>query len=235
MNYFYCSEINGKTAILNAVESAHCVRVLRMRKGDHIHIIDGIGGLYNAIIVLPDAKACVIEIVNSIDHQQKRDFRLHIAIAPTKSMERFEWFLEKSVEIGIDVITPLLCERSERKIIKTERLEKVMVSSMKQAIVLHKPKVNELIDFNAFIKKYKDEPFNRYIAHCEKTTRKQFHDVVNPKKNTIILIGPEGDFSPGEIKMAGENGFMPVTFGQNRYRTETAAIFACSIFNFINS
>jgi 16S rRNA (uracil1498-N3)-methyltransferase len=231
MNIFYCTETNGRQAILNPEESAHCIRVLRMQKGDHAIIIDGRGGMYDAVISKPDSKQCHLEIVKSIDHKKNREFTLHIAIAPTKNIERFEWFIEKSIEIGIDIITPLICQRSERRVLKTDRIHKLIVSSMKQAVVPYMPVLHELTDYGKFIEHIQGSQFNRFVAHCDETDKKRLQDVLSLKTNVIVLIGPEGDFTSGEIDLAIRNGFLPVTLGINRMRTETAGVVACCIVN----
>jgi len=235
VNSLYCTEVTGNSATLSTEESMHCIKVLRLKKGDHLIIIDGKGGLYDAVIEIPDPKHCIVNINKTIEHSKNRDAKLHIAIAPTKNPDRFEWFIEKSVEIGVDIITPLLCQRSERTAIKTERINKLIISSIKQAVIPYKPVLNEMIRFGDFVGGISGSPFNRFIAHCLDTDKKQLKDVLSPKTNTIILIGPEGDFTPGEIDMALASNFTPVSLGSNRLRTETAGVVACSIVQIINS
>jgi 16S rRNA (uracil1498-N3)-methyltransferase len=234
MNVFFCPEIKGKTAVLSSEESAHCIRVLRLKKGDKVQVIDGIGGFFNGFVLLPDAKQCRIQLEEVIDHQKNRNFSIHIAIAPTKSIDRFEWFVEKAVEIGIDMITPLLCHHSERRTLRTERFHKLIISSMKQAMVPCLPKLNELTEFQKFLNNINGSTYNRFIAHCDATERKRLKDVLAPQSNVIILIGPEGDFTPGEIDLAMNKGFIPVSLGLNRLRTETAGIVACNTINLVN-
>jgi 16S rRNA (uracil1498-N3)-methyltransferase len=149
-------------------------------------------------------------------------------------MDRFEWFIEKSVEIGIDTITPLLCHRSERRILKTDRLEKLIISTMKQAIIPTRPVLHELTGFKEFVIKEDTNNTDLYIAHCEETDRKKLVEACRPGKNTIVLIGPEGDFSPEEISFALRQKYTPVTLGRNRLRTETAGIVACHTVNLVN-
>jgi len=227
MNIFYAPDIVLPEITLSPEESAHCVRVLRLGKGEKVQVIDGDGGYYNAVITLPDAKHCRLTVTETIEKQAHRNFSIHIAIAPTKNMERFEWFVEKSVEIGIDSITPLLCHHSERRILKTDRLERLIISTMKQAIIPTHPVLHELIGFKEFITKPGKKDADLFIAHCEETDRKKLSEVCRPGKNTIVLIGPEGDFSPDEIRLAQGQHYIPVSLGPNRLRTETAGIVAC--------
>jgi 16S rRNA (uracil1498-N3)-methyltransferase len=190
--------------------------------------------MYDAIIRVPDPRRCELDISGVISHQKDRDYSLHIGIAPTKNIGRFEWFIEKSVEIGIDVITPLRCNRSERRELNMERLYKLIISTMKQAMVSYMPVLNELTDFGKFIDSVTGTPYNRFIAHCEDTQRKKLKDVLVPKTNVLLLIGPEGDFTPGEIELAILHDFIPVSIGKNRLRTETAGVVVCQTMNFIN-
>lgn len=228
MNVFYCPTITGNEALLSPEESTHCIRVLRLAKGDKVQLIDGKGGMFEARISVPDAKQCRLELQGTIIHQKNRDFSLHIAIAPTKSMQRFEWFVEKAVEIGIDTITPLLCQRSERRVLKTDRLHKLILSTMKQAVIPCLPVLNQLTDLRSFLAAFNESPGCCFIAHCAETERKTLKNAVIPGSDVTVLIGPEGDFSPDEIGLAANNGFIPVTLGPNRLRTETAGIVACS-------
>lgn len=231
MHLFYCQHISITEAVLSPEESAHCVRVLRLGKGDKVHVTDGNGHLFEAIIAVRDAGKCLLEIVASLPVPTSRNFKLHMAIAPTKNIDRFEWFIEKSVEIGIDSITPLLCQRSERRVLKTERLQKLIISTMKQALVTRLPLLSELTDFRMFIDNYSGPQENRFIAHCEDPGRTLLKDTLIPAKDAIVLIGPEGDFSPLEIELATNHGFIPVSLGNNRLRTETAGIVACCLMN----
>ena len=212
-------------------ESRHIVKVLRKSVGDTLNITNGKGYLFTAEITIPDIKKCMVNIV-SIALQPKRKYSLHLAVAPTKINDRYEWFLEKATEIGIDSITPIICDHSERKIIKTERFEKILQSATKQSLSCYLPKLNGTISFNDFIK----QDFNGelFIAHCEETDRKSIKQQLKPETDITILIGPEGDFSVKEIKTALQNNFIPVTLGETRLRTETAAIVACHSVAFIN-
>ncbi len=232
MHLFYTPDISDKTYTLNETESKHCVKVLRLNVNDQVELIDGKGSFYEAKIVDPNPKKCKIEITNTIQEFGKRNHYLHIAIAPTKNMDRFEWFLEKATEIGIDEITPLLCDHSERKVIKIERLEKIIISAVKQSIKAYKPKLNVLTKYSDFIKQNFDG--SKYIAHCEEYEKQSLKANYNVGKNTLILIGPEGDFSPNEIKLAKENNFLETNLGDSRLRTETAGVVACHTINLLN-
>jgi 16S rRNA (uracil1498-N3)-methyltransferase len=232
MNTFYCTDIKTDIAILSAEESAHCVRVLRLGQGEHVQIIDGLGNLYEAIIQVPDAKSCKLEIKSVQNVKPQRNFDLHIAIAPTKSIDRFEWFVEKAVEIGVDKIIPLLCQRSERKILKTDRLKKLVTSTMKQAGIYYCPEIQELNIFDSLVNHYSGQP-NCYIGYCGSEPLPMLKDEVLADGDVIMLIGPEGDFSNAEINKATGSGFKPVSLGPNRLRTETAGIVACHTLNLL--
>jgi len=232
MHIFYTPELSGKTYSLDESESKHCIRVLRLVKGDEIILVDGMGGYFTAEIVDPNPKRCTVLIIKSELNFGLRNFQVHIAIAPTKNIERIEWFLEKATEIGINRITPLLCRFSERKEIKADRLEKVMVSAMKQSLKAFLPHLDPLIKFSDFI----SQPFEgqKFIAHCDDQHRDLLKKMIILNKNYLILIGPEGDFSSQEINMAIEAGFHPVSLGDSRLRTETAGMVACHTFNLLN-
>lgn len=232
MNIFYTPDIIGEKYTLEESESKHCVRVLRYSKGDQLVMVDGKGGRYQAVITDPNPKRCAVEIFRAVPNFEKRNYRLHMAVAPTKNIDRFEWFLEKATEIGIDEITPLLCEHSERKQIKIDRLEKVMVAAMKQSLKAFLPKLNNLTNFDSFLKNTNFK--NRFIAHCEEGEKPYLFNVVEPKQNVLILIGPEGDFSLSEIGAALENGFREISLGSSRLRTETAGVVGTQIINLVN-
>lgn len=231
MNLFYAPNISGNTFTLNEEESKHCIRVLRLNLGDEITLVDGIGGLYKTKIINPEPKRCQVEIVEAIKEFEKRNHYLHIAIAPTKNIERFEWFLEKATEIGIDEITPLLCEHSERKVINNERLEKIIVSAMKQSIKAYLPKLNQLTPFKSFIQT--KQRGDTYIAHCNKSGLNHLKNSILSNTHSTILIGPEGDFSPEEVNKALQTGYKEINLGSSRLRTETAGVVACSIVNIV--
>lgn len=232
MQLFYVPNSSGAEVILDETESKHAVKVLRLSAGDKVQLIDGKGGFYEAEIADPHPKKCRLSITKTILEFGKKNFHLHIAIAPTKNTDRLEWFLEKATEIGIDEITPLLTEHSERKVLKTERLEKILVSAMKQSLKAYLPKLNELTPFHEFIKQAKET--HRFIAHCEDGEKPHLKNRVQAKTDCLVLIGPEGDFSPEEISLAKEQGFTEISLGTARLRTETAGIAACHIVNLAN-
>ncbi|MCF1422110.1 16S rRNA (uracil(1498)-N(3))-methyltransferase [Mangrovimonas futianensis] len=233
MQLFYQSNIseNASQIFFDKEESKHIVRVLRKSVGDTLHITNGNGYLFEAEISVADLKNCVANIVKST-LQAPRAYRLHLAVAPTKMNDRYEWFLEKSTEIGIDEITPIICDHSERKVVKTDRFEKILQSAMKQSLSCYLPKLNPPIPYSTFVSQ--DYSEKKYIAHCEELDKKSLKQELNPKEDILILIGPEGDFSVNEIEMAIQNQFIPVTLGNTRLRTETAAIVACHSVAFVN-
>jgi 16S rRNA (uracil1498-N3)-methyltransferase len=232
MQLFYVPNISGAEIVLDETESKHAARVLRLQNGSRVQVVDGTGGFYEAEINDANPKKCRLSIINSTLELGKRDFHLHIAIAPTKNIDRFEWFLEKATEIGIDEITPLLTSRSERKTVNTERLGKILVSAMKQSLKAYLPKMNKLTKIKELIVSNKTE--TKYIAYCNEIQKINLKDLATKGKDTLILIGPEGDFSPDEIQLAIENGFKVVSLGAARLRTETAGIVACHIVNLAN-
>lgn len=235
MHIFYTPDLKfgDNVYILNEEESKHCSRVLRLKKGDQINLVDGTGGFYLAEIIEDHPKKTKLNIVSKKKDFNKVEHYLHIAVAPTKNIDRVEWFLEKATEIGIQEITPIICEHSERKEVKKERLEKIMVSAMKQSLKAYLPKLNEAQTFKSFIENNK-KTINRYIAHCIPTEKKEISDSFQKNQNYLILIGPEGDFSDKEVQIALENGFVPITLGKSRLRTETAALQACFEINYLN-
>lgn len=232
MQLFYVPNISGAEVTLDETESKHAIRVLRLNSGSKVQIIDGKGGFYEAEITDANPKKCRLSIVKSTLDFGKKDFHLHIAIAPTKNNDRFEWFLEKATEIGIDEITPLLTSHSERKTINPERFEKILVSAMKQSLKAWLPKLNILTSIKELVTSNKTE--NRFIAYCDDIQKIHLKDLAEKGKDILILIGPEGDFSPEEIQMAMKNGFKVVSLGEARLRTETAGIVACHIVNLAN-
>ena len=222
MQLFYLENPKDEI-ILSAEESKHATKVLRKKEGDILNFTDGKGRFYKAKITLSDSRKCRLKIVSSNQKEKQHNYHLHIAIAPTKNMDRFEWFLEKATEIGIDEITPIICSRSERKVIKTERGNRILLSAMKQSLKYHLPQLNEAISLSDFLKQ--DFEGAKYIAHCEDGDKLDLKTVSKTKK-TLILIGPEGDFSPKEIELALQNQFKAVSLGTSRLRTETAGIIA---------
>jgi len=226
MQLFYNPDITENTTefSFNKEESKHIVKVLRKSVDQTLQITNGNGWLFTAQITAADIKKCVVQIMDK-KLQVKKNYSLHLAVAPTKMNDRYEWFLEKATEIGIDSITPIICDHSERKIIKPERFEKIIQSATKQSLSCYLPKLNPAIAFKDFIKQ--DFSGMLFIAHCEETDRKSLKNELKPKQDITILIGPEGDFSVKEIEQALQSHFIPVTLGETRLRTETAAIVAC--------
>ena len=229
----FFSENILETLLLPPDESFHCIKVLRLKENDEVQIIDGKGNLYETKIVLADAKNTRVEIVSVQQEFEKRDYFLHLAIAPTKNIERLEWCVEKAVEIGVDAITPLLCRFSERKIVKPERLEKIIVSAAKQSLKAYIPKLNPLANFNDFVLQSTEN--QRFIAHCRKTEKQQLLRVCKKNLSTLVMIGPEGDFSLEEVQFAEKQGFTSVSLGQSRLRTETAGVVAVHTAAIVNA
>ena len=233
MHVFYTPDLTSNQYTLNEEESKHCSKVLRLGVGDMIHLIDGRGGLYEAQIIEVGKKNVQLKIIEQQLEFGKRNHYLHIAVAPTKNIDRLEWFLEKATEIGIDEITPIICDRSERKIIKQERLEKVITSAVKQSLQAYHPELHEAVSFKEFITKQTAD--YKMIAHCVDGEPRNFiSQITEPGKSYLILIGPEGDFTPNEIELALQNDFKPLTLGNTRLRTETAALAACFEVNYLN-
>jgi len=232
MNLFYSEKITEPITTLSEEESKHIVRVLRKTLGDTVYFTDGKGFNYMCSIIDANPKKCVIEIIEKKVGDDKRDYLLHIGIAPTKNIGRFEWFLEKVTEIGIHKITPIICEHSERKDIKPERLNKVITSAMKQSLKSYIPTLFDKVKFKELV----TTPFDgdKYIAYIDKDVTLELSKAYQPGNNTLILIGPEGDFSPEEVDYAKENGFVPVKLGPSRLRTETAGIVACHTISLAN-
>ena len=224
MYLFYCPDID-KQQTLSEEESGHCVRVLRYTAGDEILITDGRGTTYTARITNPHPKHCDFEIISREKQEPRHAFHLHIAIAPTKNIERLEWAIEKCVEIGVDEITPLLCRFSERKQLRTDRLEKIILSAAKQSLTPYLPVLHELTPYDAFIQSQRQG--QRFIAHCYKEDKRVLKNEIEKGRDVLVLIGPEGDFSEKEVADALAQGFVPVSLGNSRLRTETAAVVAC--------
>ena len=233
MQLFYNPNINETTTSFSfdKEESKHIIKVLRKKDTDILFVTNGLGFLFKTEITLASDTKCTVEIV-SIEKREASKFHLHLAVAPTKMNDRYEWFLEKATEIGVHEITPIICDRSERKVINQERFEKILLTAMKQANMLFLPKLNAAKTFKEFIKD-KSEGM-QLIAHCEETEKKSLKSVLKPNTNLTLLIGPEGDFSEKEIQLALENNYAPISLGNTRLRTETAAIVACHSVVFIN-
>lgn len=232
MQLFYVPNVAESEIVLDETESKHAIRVLRLNTAGKVQVVDGKGGFYLAEITQPHPKKCKLSILESHKEFGKRRFNLHIAIAPTKNIDRFEWFLEKTTEIGIDEITPLLCEHSERKNIKPDRLEKIIVSAMKQSEKAYLPKLNPMAPFNDFIKLKGTS--GKFIAHCNDGEKPHLKNEIKKEESVLILIGPEGDFSPEEVERGKTYGFREISLGPSRLRTETAGVVACHIVNLVN-
>lgn len=234
MHLFYTPDITTNTYTLNEEESKHCVRVLRLNEGDKIQLIDGVGGFYEAEIIDNNPKRCSVKIIEQKKEVGKRNWQLHIAIAPTKSMDRLEWFVEKATEMGIDEVSLINSNNSERNIVKTERIQKVTISAIKQSLKAYLPKINEVVDYKKFIASAKDFKGEKFIAHCQSAGLPHIKSKYSPKQNALVLIGPEGDFTLEEVKFALDNGFKEISLGESRLRTETAALYACAALNVLN-
>lgn len=228
MQLFFTDNIVGNIATFEAEEARH-IQVLRKKIGDVLHFVDGKGGMYQGEIIEVHKKQCLLSILEHQPAYNERKVKLHIAIAPTKNIARLEWFLEKATEIGIDEITPILCDRSERKKIRIDRLGKITLSAMKQSLKAFCPKLNELTDYQDFIKKKNDNL--KFIAYCNDEALIHLKKEYSTAENVTILIGPEGDFSPKEVQLALDNGYKGISLGKSRLRTETAGIVACHIVN----
>jgi 16S rRNA (uracil1498-N3)-methyltransferase len=233
MQLFYNPTINETTETFSfdKEESKHIIKVLRKKDSDILHVTNGLGLLFKTEITLASDNKCTVQII-AIEKTEAPKYKLHLAVAPTKMNDRFEWFLEKATEIGIHEITPIVCDRSERKVINLERFEKIILSAMKQCNQVYLPKLNPAISLKEFIKK--ENTGLKLIAHCEETNKKSLKTTLAPNTDYTILIGPEGDFSNKEIELALENNYSPVSLGDTRLRTETAAIVACHSVVFIN-
>ena len=226
MQLFFNSTISETQTsfVFDKEESKHIIKVLRKKESDILFVTNGLGYLFKTEIALASDSKCTVKII-SFEKQEEPRFNLHLVVAPTKMNERYEWFLEKATEIGVQEITPIICEHSERKIIKTDRFQKIIESAMKQSLHYYLPKFNEPILYKDFIKK--EITGQKFIAHCEETDKKSLKNELKTNTDCTILIGPEGDFSVKEIQLALDNKYIPVSLGNTRLRTETAAVVAC--------
>ena len=225
---FYTPDVNDDME-LPQEEAGHCIRVLRMKEGDHIRLTDGKGAFYDAVISAGAGKRCYVHVEKKEVQERLWNGYLHIAMAPTKLMDRIEWFLEKAVEIGLDEVSFLKTDHSERDVIKMDRIEKIAISAMKQSQKATLPVFNGMTSLRSFIERGFDG--DKFIAHCEPGSKELLQDAIVPGHNSLVLIGPEGDFSPAEIDMALKAGFKPISLGPSRLRTETAALVAVHIMN----
>ena len=231
MHIFYTPDIETSHE-LPEEEAAHALRVLRLQPGDEVMLTDGKGNFHRARISLAAHKRCLVDLLETLPQPPLWSGHLHIALAPTKNMDRTEWFAEKATEIGIDELTFLNCRYSERKVLKTERIAKILISAVKQSLKARVPRLNEMTDFQTFVR----QPFQgqKFIAHCYEGGKTPLKDAVRKGEEAVVLIGPEGDFSEEEVRLAEEAGFIPVSLGPSRLRTETAALVACHILNLQN-
>lgn len=232
MNLFYAADITGQFYTLSSEESKHIIRVLRMKSGDTVFFTDGFGFFYECQITNDNPKSCEVEILVKKPGDDIRPFLLQLAVAPTKNISRYEWFLEKATEIGVDSIAPIICKHSERKVIKIDRLNRVITAAMKQSLKSVHPKLEEAVSFADWVKKSFEG--QKFIAYIDKEVTLELSKAYTPGQNALVLIGPEGDFSPEEVELARQHGFLPVRLGPSRLRTETAAVVACHTVNMMN-
>jgi len=232
LNLFYQPGISDAILHLDAAESRHVVKVLRKKKGDVIQLTDGKGFLYDCQITVADADHCAFQILKT-QEAAKRDYQVHIAISLLKNSDRLEWFVEKSIEFGIDEITLLHCHHTEKQFLKMERLEKIAISAMKQSLTMDLPRLHGPLPFDKFV----TQPFTggKFIAHVDHENQTHLQAAVVPRGACVVMIGPEGDFSTAELALAAQHNFTKVSLGASRLRTETAGIAACHIVNLVNT
>lgn len=224
MNIFIAT-VNDNLGTLTSEESWHCTKVLRKKSGDTIQLIDGVGNFYEAVLEIVSDKKCTAKIITRPTPQTKRNYYLHLAIAPTKQIDKIEWMVEKAVEIGIDEISFISCHNSERTVVKTERIKKIVESAVKQSLQAYLPKVNGLVSFKEIVSSSRAE--QNFIAHCYEANKVNIKSIDFKNKTSLILIGPEGDFSRDEVGFALTNNFKELSIGVNRLRTETAGLYVC--------
>lgn len=224
MHFFHVSTPDG--LVLPEEESLHAVKVLRLQAGELVTLLDGKGGVYKAEITFPHPKHCAFRVLSTEFLPTGRPYRLHVAIAPTKNMDRLEWFVEKAVEIGVDEISLISCRFSERKQVNADRLEKILLAACKQSVQPVFPRLNSILSMEELVLNSREEC--KTIAHCYPTDKQEFKIASSTASDLLILIGPEGDFSKEEVELAVKNGFIPVSLGDSRLRTETAGIVACA-------
>ena len=235
MQLFYAPDITLPEYTLTEEESRHAIKVLRLKTGDTMHITDGVGNFHLCRLISDSAKHCTVRVVESKSQFEKRNYSLTMAVAPTKNIDRYEWFLEKATEIGVDNFVALECEHSERCVIKVERELKVITAAVKQSLKAYHPTLEDMVDFKKFVTR----PFTgrKFIAHCGEAVvgKSYLASTINAGEDVVILIGPEGDFSPEEVRLAVDNGFEEITLGSQRFRTETAAVMAVAMVAIKNS
>ena len=235
MHLFYVPDIISPICNLPKAESRHCIKSMRLKEGDPVLLTDGRGMLFNARIIDNNISACSVEIIKEEYIGNNFPYRVHIAVAPTKNTDRYEWFAEKAVEIGISEITALVCSHSEKTYIKAERIERLIIAALKQSLRCVLPVFNPAISFEKLISNAAEEQL--FIAYCgeDEGHIPLLQQICQKEKDCLVLIGPEGDFSPEEVALAKKHGFIPVSLGKSRLRTETAALVACQTVHFINS
>lgn len=237
MQLFYAPDLAGPDYTLGEEESRHCVRVLRLGRGDTLHITDGRGNLYRCRITDDDPRRCTVRVSEVEREYGRLPYRLTLGVAPTKQIERFEWFLEKATEVGVDTLVPLETARSERRTIKADRENRVVTAAMKQSLKAYHPCLRDMTPLRTLLK----EPFagQKFIAHCDGARSEQgkgyLYDLLRPGGDVLLLIGPEGDFTPEEIDAALAHGFREVSLGNQRLRTETAAVAAAVLVSVRNT
>ncbi|HEX3007051.1 MAG TPA: 16S rRNA (uracil(1498)-N(3))-methyltransferase [Bacteroidales bacterium] len=234
MQVFYAPNCQLGFFPLQEDESKHVLRVLRMKKGDPVFVIDGSGRLFEGIIFEPHPKHCILQLNKVTENFEQRNYRLHMAVSPLKSVDRFEWFIEKAIEIGVDEITPLNCSRTEKKNVNTDRLNRIVESAMKQSLKAYHPKMNEMQPYNKFVVSQQSD-CQKGIAFCGEGEKEFIGRALEKGRETVILIGPEGDFTDDEVALAKANGFKGLSLGESRLRTETAGVVACHAISFINA
>ena len=232
MHLFYNPQIEGEGFNLEEQESKHAIRVLRLVRGDRVIVVDGKGAWYEARIADDHPKRCSLKIESGVQGYQPLPYSLHLAVAPTKNLDRFEWFLEKATEIGITEISPLICRRSERRQLKMERLEKILISAMKQSLKAYLPVLNRPITMEEFLRTERQGTLG--IAHCYPLERKGIQELAH-SGNYTCLVGPEGDFTEAELTEALEAGYVPFHLGKSRLRTETAAVYITTAISLIHT
>ena len=235
MQLFYAPDITLPLYTLGEEESKHCVRVLRLAEGDHLHLTDGRGDLHLCEVVDSHPKRCTVRVISTEHEFEKMPYKLVMAVAPTKNIERFEWFLEKATEVGVSEVIPLECAHSERRTIKLEREQKVITAAVKQSLKAYHPYLHDMTE----VRKLLDMPFEgrKFIAHCGEAVKGKTYlpKAISAGESVMVLIGPEGDFSPEEVAMAVDRGFEEITLGYQRLRTETAAVVAVTMVAVVNS
>ena len=231
---FLAKEISGSEILLDEEESHHCIKVMRHKAGDELLVTDGQGKMYSCRLEVPDKNHCMLELIETVKEEAEPLPFIHLAIAPTKSIDRFEWFLEKAAEIGVSEITPIITERSERDKIRHDRLYKIVLAAMKQSLRLWLPKLNSSSKFNEIVNRKSPMVNQNFIAHCQSQNLPLLKSLYQPKHSVLILVGPEGDFTRDEVTLAEDNGFVSVSLSKARLRTETAGMVALHTVQLLN-